>query len=429
MDLHVADNDMPGRVGPDIEAQHAGLRDLAQGPVARHRDNHRPGFQLAPLSRVIGAGVQHWLAVDHQNLARVRRAVCAVEDFDEIEVRFLTEHARRHAASGRHRGAGVAAALDTVGERQFHLFEGRKAARHGDGRHIQPRLRGVRARARVRVARLVQLAVEGGRRRGSVAARPRPECAGRAAPVGPRQRGGGAEARERAPCAEPPGPPRPVCGVELVGGEGGGARGGGAATTHGSVAPRGQPVGQGLLELAGEHGGVGERGASARLHVEVAAAPDAPRAVARLGGLACAVAGGGAEARERAPCAEPPGPWRSVCGVELVGGEGGGARGDGAATTYGSGAPRQARCGGGLCQMAARGRPLRAALGPGRGREAARRASRLAACCRRGGTGGTGGGRTGAALGAAAAPLSGGTRMDSTLFILKTYKLIQFLLK
>ena len=34
----------------------------------------------------------------------------------------------------------------------------------------------------------------------------------RAARVAPSRRGGGAEARERAPCAEPPGPPRPVCG-------------------------------------------------------------------------------------------------------------------------------------------------------------------------------------------------------------------------
>ena len=119
-----------------------------------------------------------------------------------------------------------------------------------------------------------------------------------------------------------------------------------------------------------------------------------------------------AEAREQASCAEPPGSSRSVCGVELVGGEGGGARGGGAATTHESVASRQARSGGGLCQMAARERPLRAALGPVRGREAARRASRLAACCGRGGTGGTGGRRTFAALGAAAAPSHGGTRMD-----------------
>ena len=149
----------------------------------------------------------------------------------------------------------------------------------------------------------------------------------------------GAEAREPTWVAEPPRQPRFVCGVELMGGEGGGARSDGAATTHGSVASRARPVGQGLLELVGEHCGVDERGASARLHVESAAAPDPPPADARVGPLGGAVAGGGAEARERASCAEPPGSSRFVCGVEHVGGEGGGARGGGAATTHGSSTP------------------------------------------------------------------------------------------
>ena len=104
-----------------------------------------------------------------------------------------------------------------------------------------------------------------------------------------------------------------------MGGEGSGARGDGAATTHGSVASRARPVGQGLLELAGRVCSGNGRAASARQRVESAAAPDAPRAVARVGRLGGAVAGGGAEAREQAPCAEPPGHTRVAPGLGSAG--------------------------------------------------------------------------------------------------------------
>ena len=103
-----------------------------------------------------------------------------------------------------------------------------------------------------------------------------------------------------------------------------------------------------------------------------------------------AVAAGFAEARERASCAEPPGLPRSICGVALVGGDGGRACGGTVFAAQGSVVPRQAQLNSGLHQLAARERTLRAG-GDGAAR---RRASRLAACGARGGTGG----HTGTAL-------------------------------
>ena len=84
----------------------------------------------------------------------------------------------------------------------------------------------------------------------------------------------------------------------------------------------------------------------------VGAAPAAPRAVARLGGLGGAAAAGGAEAREPASCAGPPGLPRSICRVELVGGDGGGACGDAMFAAQESVVPRQARPCGGLLELA-----------------------------------------------------------------------------